>query len=126
MGEVVQLNERQERVPPQPRLPAVIRVAGAQSVAGMVTELSADGACIELPPVPLPGFFLLEIAGAKAVERICRVVWRDERRLAVRFVNARTMGRSRMRRPADPVEETVAPYPASRSTVTAASNSPRR
>ena len=83
-----------------------------------MTELSADGACIEVPPVPLPGFFLLEIADGRPVERICRVVWRDERRLSVRFVNARTMGRSRARRPRAPAEA-VALHTASRS-ITAA------
>jgi hypothetical protein len=125
MGEVVKLNEWQGHAQSQARLPAVIRTSGAQSVAGTVTELSVDGACIEVPPVPLPGFFLLEIAGGKAVERICRVVWRDERRLSVRFVNARTMGRSRARCPKAPAEA-VALYAESRSTLTAASNSARR
>ena len=75
--------------------------------------------------MPLPGFFLLEIAGGKAVERICRVVWRDERRLSVRFVNARTMGRSRARRRTAPAKA-VALYAESRSTLTAASKSLRR
>ena len=125
MGEVVKLNEWQGYAQPRERLPAVIRTPGAQSVAGTVTELSADGACIEVPSVPLPGFFLLEIAGGRPVERICRVVWRDERRLSVRFVNARTMGRSRARRPAASAEA-VALYAESRSRVTAASNSVRR
>lgn len=126
MGEVVHLNEWQGNAMPQARMPAVIRTPGAQSIVGTVTDLSAEGACIEVAPVPLPGFFLLEIAGAKAVERICRVVWRDERRLSVRFVNARTMGRSRASRKAGSVRETVSPYTASRSTATAASNSARR
>jgi hypothetical protein len=104
MGEVIKLNEWQGRAQPQSemRRPAVIRTPGAQSVAGMVTELSADGASIDVPPVPLPGFFVLEIAGGKPIERICRVVWRDERRVAVRFVNARSMGRSRRRPNAAP------------------------
>src|SRR5690349_2845035 len=85
MGEVIKLNNWQGHAQPQERLPAVIRTSGAQSVAGTVTELSADGACIEVAAVPLPGFFLLEIADGRPVERICRVVWRDERRLSVRF-----------------------------------------
>jgi hypothetical protein len=119
MGEVVKLNEWQSHAQPQARLPAVIRMPGAQSVAGTVTELSADGACIEVAPVPLPGFFVLEIAEGRPVERICRVVWRDERRLSVRFVNARTMGRSRAHRPDAPAD-TVALHTTSRSTVTAA------
>jgi hypothetical protein len=123
MGEVVKLNEWQGYAQPRERLPAVIRTPGAQSVAGTVTELSADGACIEVPPVPLPGFFLLEMAGGKAVERICRVVWRDERRLSVRFVNARTMGRSRARRPAASAEAVA--FHAESSPLTAASNSTR-
>jgi hypothetical protein len=124
MGEVVRLNNWQGRTQQQVWLPAVIRIPGAASLAATVTELTPDGACFDVPPVALPSFFLMEIAGGQPVERICRIVWRDERRVSVRFINARTMGRSRRRRPA--ASETVALYPASRSTVTAASNSARR
>jgi len=107
MGELINLNQWQAGVQ-QPRLPAVIRTPGVQSLAAMVTDRSPDGACIETAGVPLPSFFLLEIAG-EGIERICRVISRDERHLAVRFVNARTMGRSRRRRQA-PAQETVTPY----------------
>lgn len=112
MGELVRLNEWQQHAPPQAQLPAVIRLPGDRSLAGTVTELSADGAFIDIAAVPLPGFFLLEIADDKPVERICRMVWRDGRRLGVRFVNARTMGRSRMRRRDEPARAAVALYPA--------------
>jgi PilZ domain len=124
MGEIVRLHERNERAQEPVWLPAVIRIPGAQSLAATVTELAPDGACIDVPPVPLPGFFLMEIAGGEAIERICRVVWREERRVGVRFVNARTMGRSRSGPRATP--EPVALHAVSRSTVTAASNSARR
>jgi hypothetical protein len=123
MGELVILTEWQGRAQQQARVPAVIRMPGAASLAVTVTDLAPEGACVELPPVPLPSFFLLQIDGLERVERICRTVWRDERSIGVRFVNARTMGRSR-RRPLK-APETIAVHPASRSTVTAASNSAR-
>ncbi len=108
MGELINFNQRQANVQQQPRLPAVIRTPSVQLLAAVVTDRSPEGACIETARVPLPTFFLLEIAG-EGIERICRVVSRDERHLAVRFVNARTMGRSRRRRPA-PMQETVTLY----------------
>jgi hypothetical protein len=108
MGELITLSQRQPGVQQQPRLPAVIRSPGVQSLAATVTDRSPEAASIETAAVPLPSFFVLEIAG-EGIERICRVIWRDERRVAVRFVNARTMGRSRRRRPA-PAQETVTPY----------------
>jgi hypothetical protein len=108
MGELINLSQWHEGVQQQPGLPAVIRSPGVQSLAATVTDRSAEGACIETPAVPLPSFFVLEIAG-EGIERICRVVSRDERRVVVRFVNARTMGRSRRSRPA-PAQETVTPY----------------
>jgi hypothetical protein len=108
MGELISLNQRQASVQQQQRLPAIIRTPGVQSLAAMVIDKSPEGACIETAGGPLPGFFLLEISG-EGIERICRVVSRDERGLAVRFVNARTMGRSRRRRSA-PAQETVTLY----------------
>jgi hypothetical protein len=119
MGELVRLTEWQGRAQQQASVLGVIRMPGAPSIAAMVTDLSPEGANLEVSPVPLPSFFVLQMHG---VERICRTVWRDERRVGVRFVNARTMGRSR-RRPETPA--TIALHPASRSTVTAASNSAR-
>ena len=108
MGELIKLNDMHTGAQQQRRLPAVIRTPGVQSLAAMVTDFSPEGASLETAAVPLPGFFLLEIAG-QGIERICRVVSRDERTVAVRFVNARTMGRSRGRRSA-PAQETVTPY----------------
>lgn len=107
MGEVVKLSEWREAVQRPPRVSGTVRSPGIQSLAVTVTDLSPEGACIEAPSVALPSFFLLEIDD---VERICRSVWRDERGLAVRFVNARTMGRSRRRRAVSP-PEIVTPYP---------------
>jgi hypothetical protein len=121
MGELVRLTEWQGRGQQQARTAALIRMPGAQALAVTVTDLSAEGACVEVAPVPLPSFFVVQIDG---VERICRTVWRDERRVGVRFVNARTMGRSR--RPPRAAPDTVALHPASFSTITAASNSARR
>src|SRR3954447_10267251 len=99
MGELIHLSQRRDGAPRQAHLPAVIRRPGAASLAAIVSDLTPEGACIEVAAVPLPSFFLLEIAGQR-IERICRTVWRDERRVGVRFVNARTMGRSRRRPPA--------------------------
>jgi hypothetical protein len=90
MGELINLSQWHEGVQQQPRLPAVIRSPSVQSLAATVTDRSAEGACIETAAVPLPSFFLLEIAG-EGIKRICRGVSRDERRVALRFVNARTM-----------------------------------
>src|SRR5579884_1553567 len=109
MGELINLSDWHEGARRQTRVPAVIRTPGLQSLAAIVTDLSPEGACIETAAVSLPSFFLLEIDSGERVERICRTVWRDERRVTVRFVNARTMGRSRRRRPA-PAPETVTPY----------------
>jgi hypothetical protein len=98
MGDVINLAERHGSTQ-RAQLAAMIRTPSLGSLAATVTDLTAEGACLQTAPVPLPSFFLLEIAGQN-VERICRVVSRDPRGLAVRFVNARTMGRSRRRRPA--------------------------
>jgi PilZ domain len=54
---------------------------------GFIIDISDSGAQLEvLNPQELPDEFSMLIGGQSAVQRVCRVVWRSETRLGVRFI----------------------------------------
>jgi hypothetical protein len=54
---------------------------------GFIIDISDSGAQLEvLNPQDVPDEFSMLIGGQSTVQRICRVVWRSDARLGVRFV----------------------------------------
>lgn len=52
-----------------------------------IVDISSSGAQLEvLNPQELPDEFSLTIGGQAAVQRVCRIVWRSDARIGVRFV----------------------------------------
>ena len=96
MGEFVVLHEH--RKPPRDAAPVsgFIRIPGIKSIRCSLVSVSRDGACVRAAHA-LPDYFVLRSAAARC-ERMCQVVWCKDDVVGVRFVSAKTMGRSPSRR----------------------------
>jgi hypothetical protein len=54
-----------------------------------IVHCTQDGACVS-SSVELPDMFIMRRIDSR-IERICRVVWRDDHLIGVQYVNARTI-----------------------------------
>jgi len=80
-------------VRPEAPLAALAYMPGLKPQRCAIVHYTKLGACVS-SAAELPDMFIMRAVDSH-IERICRVVWRDERLLGVEYVNARTMGRSR-------------------------------
>lgn len=63
---------------------------GGGAISCTVRNLSVSGASLEVAsPIGIPETFALELEGGG---RRCRVIWRSEKRIGVRFTDRKGMG----------------------------------
>ena len=112
MGQVSYLWEQQRKSWWGAPVFGLAYVPGVKPLRCAIVCHTREGACVS-SSVALPNVFILRPADS-AIERICRVTWRDSELLGVQYVNARTMGRSRKKAsalvPAD-MSNVIALYP---------------
>ena len=109
MGEVKPIFEHTELIGHAAPILAFARIPGDESQKCLILHASRDGACVS-SIADLPGHFILRAIDSR-VERMCRVVWRDEQLLGVEYINARTMGRTPQIPPVFEPSNVVALFP---------------
>jgi hypothetical protein len=72
---------------------AIAKLPGADADRCAIVHSTREGACVACAN-RLPDWFILRAIDSR-IERLCRVVWRDDELLGVQYVNARSMGRTR-------------------------------
>ena len=66
-------------------------LVGEDRIRGMLMDVSATGARVSVPdPKSVPDRVVLVLAGAGRVARSCRVMWRDERFVGLRYIKDET------------------------------------
>src|SRR3569832_1985275 len=88
---------------PLPGLETTIRACvyttGMEVQRCTIVHYKREGACLSAS-AELPNMFIMRPVDSP-IERICRIVWRDEHLLGVQYVNARSIGRRKRELPAD-------------------------
>jgi hypothetical protein len=74
---------------------AIARAPGGEPERCTIVHCSKEGACVRTT-ASLPDWFVLRAIDSR-IERMCKVLWREDELLGVQYVNARTMGRARER-----------------------------
>jgi hypothetical protein len=80
--------EDDKRTTPRHRVLKAATISfGGGAISCTVRNLSVSGASLEVAsPIGIPGSIVLELEGSR---RPCRVIWRTERRIGVRFGDAK-------------------------------------
>jgi hypothetical protein len=79
---------------------AIARAPGGEPERCTIVHCSKEGACIR-SSTPLADWFVLRAIDSR-IERMCKVLWRDDDLVGVQYVNARSMGRSPRRTAPEP------------------------
>ena len=109
MGSVSTIFEHKGLAGPNAPILALSRVPGADPQKCVILHYTRDGACVS-SSIELPDYFVLRAIDSR-IERMCRVVWRDEQMLGVAYINARTMGRASRPVPRAEFPDVVALFP---------------
>jgi hypothetical protein len=91
MGNVAAIFERMDLVGQAAPILALARVPGIEPQRCSILFSSREGACV-CSSILLPDWFILRAIDSR-IERMCRVLWREDDLVGVEYVNARTMGR---------------------------------
>ena len=77
---------RREQVDPRHRVLKAATISfGGGAISCTVRNLSVSGAALEVAsPIGIPDSIVLDLEGCR---RPCRVIWRAERRIGVRFID---------------------------------------
>ena len=95
MQNVAAIFERINPVGQRAPVLAIARAPGGTPERCTIVHCSKEGACVRAPAA-LPDWFVLRAIDSR-IERMCKVLWRDDDLVGVQYVNARTMGRARKR-----------------------------
>jgi hypothetical protein len=109
MGSVSTIFEHKALAGPAAPILALARVPGLDPQKCVILHYAREGACVS-SGLELPDYFVLRAIDSR-IERMCRVVWRDEQVLGVAYINARTMGRSSGPVPQAELSDVIALFP---------------